>query len=522
MNPSEINKDKSHDSNFNHKYLGFVSNRRRLSLSAVAWKWIGGGVVIVLVFAGYIAYSVLQNVETDAAACTTKTLSSGANSSCVKYAQQLLNGVSSYFSVVPKTQGTLSATAISTNGKFSSATSEKVKVFQSYSGKSSTGTIDKSTWYDLCDYTRKAYTSFSINLRTDAIKDARTAYSKAGCASATSDISLGASDVVSTDNESAILDDESVQPDNSSDLTPLPESERSTATPTIATLPSTESIVVATWNIEGGNPAGFSSQLRQQGLTSLQNSADVISLQESHIASFRKTLQTQFLCQTCSMSGMDFGAIPVGSKPYTNSGSMPSSLPILWKRDRFTLEGYGAYTVLSKSYLDESKEKVSPKWITWVRLKDTKSSQSLYIINTHTVSQVEAKGMPQRKEVKRNATFTNHMDLLQKILVNNFQSDALPVLISGDFNVNYRYDSVVKYKNFPFARMTESGIVSNWSYAESAGLLPLGGTRNVDDTRLIDYIWLKQQDKIAFESTTIHNNSYGSDHFPVFATIAIK
>lgn len=506
-----------------------ISNRRKFSLSRIQKKWFFGAVVVLLLVCSFGTYSILVNLEPDAATCTSSVLKVGMQSSCAKYSQQLINGISEHYAPIPNNEITLPASAISTNGKYTATTASRMKVFQSYTGKPATGETDKETWHQLCTYMRSTYRSYSVNLRTSAITTARNAYDKVGCASIIQQMAMvetvATSEETATpaseDTKGSIINDEaSTDTDNAANSEILVESDHSTAEAVVYESASGDNVTIASWNIEGGNPKEFSSEKRLEGLAQIQSSVDVISLQESHLASFRQTLKNRFLCETCTMTGIDFGTIPTNAKPYKNNGSLPSSLPIMWKRTKFDLENYGAYTVIAGYYKDEHGDKVSPKWITWAQLKDAASGQSFYVVNTHTVSSAEALGAPQKNQKKRNTIYTQHMDMLQRVIKNNFQD--LPILLTGDFNVNYRYDSTVKYKNYPYARMTTSGLVSNWSFAEQTDTLPSGGTRNVSDTRLIDYVWLKQDYGATFGATSIHTNSYGSDHFPVFATINIK
>lgn len=506
-----------------------IASKNKFSLSKKVWGWIAGSAVVLLAFAGYITYAVYSNLETDAASCVTKTYSSGSSSTCVKYAQQLLNGVSEYFSIIPTSTGTsISKSSISVSGKFDSGTTDRLKAFQAYDNTSTTGKLTKNVWYNLCKYTQSAYSSFSTNLRSKAIATARTAYTKAGCSSATQEIDTSQDTNNTTANDDNISDiDENSVATNSDGSTSVSDSERDVSATQIVddTISSKQSLTVVTWNIAGGS-ANFNASERLEGLRTLETSADIISLQESHKADFRTMLRDQYLCDICAsggasvMQGLQFEGIPVGSDIYSSNSTPPASVPILWKRDRFTLEGYGAYTILAKVYNDESGNKVTRKWITWVRLHDKVSGKSFYTLNLHTPAGVENNGSPVSKMKKRNSTYQYAMQLIQTIVKNNSSGENLPIIITGDFNVDYRTDKVVKYKYFPYATMANLGFTSNWAYAEESGGLPSGGSGS--SNRLIDYVFIKRGVGLGFSETSINTDMFGSDHHPVSATIVMQ
>jgi endonuclease/exonuclease/phosphatase family metal-dependent hydrolase len=510
-----------------HEEPTIVASKNKSLLSRNARWLLGGSLGVVLVAVGYIVYSMFINIEPDAASCTSRTLNVGASSTCVKYAQQMLNGISEYYSVIPSTSGTLSAASISSNGKYTSTTSSQVKAFQAYSNKTVTGIINKDTWVSLCAYTKSAYSSYSTNLRTSAIQSARTAYAKVSCPTASQDTEDTQDTVTSTSTSDALEDVDSTSTTTGDSTTVTTEDRDTSAEQAVNDISNTTQtpLTIVTWNIAGGSK-NFNASARLQGLQKIDDSADIIGLQESHKADFRKLLRDQYLCNKCSdgnpstMQGIQFENIPLGTDIYGTNNTPPASVPILWKRDRFTLEGYGAYTALAKVYNDESGNKVTRKWITWVRLYDKNTNKSFYTLNLHTPAGVESNGAPVKKMKKRNDTYKYEMQLIAKIVKNNFSAENLPIFIVGDFNVDYRSDKAVKYRYFPYVTMANLGFTSNWAYAETNGGLPSTGTGG--SSRLIDYIFTKQDAGMSFDRTSISPDMYGSDHHPVSATVDIK
>lgn len=243
-----------------------VASKRKLSFSKHAKWWLGGGVVVVLAFGGFIAYSIFTNIEPDAASCSAKTYDVGSNSSCVKYAQQLLNGVDRHFAPITQNGASVTADSISENGKLDTTTQAKISAFQKYAGIQQTGGITKNTWYYLCSYVKQASNNYNSQVAPSQVKTAATAYKKVGCASAKEDTTEAVADDSSDPTDLSDAGFDTTGEDQSSDATPstsTPDaSDLSTKTapkPTsTTTTSSTPSLIrVATWNIEGGDPVAF-------------------------------------------------------------------------------------------------------------------------------------------------------------------------------------------------------------------------------------------------------------------------
>ena len=199
-------------------------------------------------------------------------------------------------------------------------------------------------------------------------------------------------------------------------------------------------------------------------------------------------------------------------------------MPILWNKTRFTLKDFGTYTALKSGYKDASGDWVSLKWINWVKLQDKTTSKSFFVVNTHTVAGIEAGGQPKSTNKKtaagqRLSTYVKHMDLLVN-LVGYLKEQNLPIFVTGDFNVNYRYDSLQanQYKEFPYARFGAVALKSNYQLTNMAGIGSTMGTQGTG-TRLIDYIFSWDKGNITYLSNAISTQRYGSDHAPVTMTV---
>ena len=91
-----------------------------------------------------------------------------------------------------------------------------------------------------------------------------------------------------------------------------------------------------------------------------------------------------------------------------------ASLPIAWNKSRFSLVKSGYRKVYETSKSREA-DLGSPKSITWVKLKDIKTSDTFYVVNTRTIASVESKGKP-NSDKDRVALYKKHMDVLTSFL----------------------------------------------------------------------------------------------------------
>lgn len=258
-------------------------------------------------------------------------------------------------------------------------------------------------------------------------------------------------------------------------------------------------ITLASWNTLFSNKTPLAT-----GAKSIGAKADVIGFQEVHWADkkHRYSLLNDFICGSCTFDGY------MDAYKRNDGGSRPASLTIAWKKSRFSSVGSGYKSVYSA---DEADGEGSAKWITWVKLKDIKTGDTFYVVNTHTVASVESKGKP-NSDKDRVALHKKHMNVLTSFL-KGLQRDNIPIFVLGDFNVNYRYDKTAKYKDFPYVRMGQIGFRSNWDILNLSGIASSASTHG-SGSRIIDYAWMWGPNAKA-ASTSI-GGKYGSDHHVVY------
>lgn len=101
---------------------------------------------------------------------------------------------------------------------------------------------------------------------------------------------------------------------------------------------------------------------------------------------------------------------------------------------------------------------VSAKYITYVQLRDKITTRSFYVLNLHTVAGVESTplyfeasgvplGYPLTPNTKRLEIYNKGMDVLVS-KIKSFTTTGRPIKVIGDFNVNYRTDSIIKSSMF--------------------------------------------------------------------------
>ena len=164
-------------------------------------------------------------------------------------------------------------------------------------------------------------------------------------------------------------------------------------------------------------------------------------------------------------------------------------------------------------WLSETPNAVSKSWdaafpriCTYGLFTVLKSKQKVWIFNTHL------------DHVGVNARLKGMQLILKKI--NEVNTQKLPVILTGDFNVEPNDELITTLKqdmidSKDIAKITfgPEGTFNSFKYNEPAN-------------RRIDYIMLSKSSKMEVEKyavlTSAINFKYPSDHFPVFVTIKFK
>jgi endonuclease/exonuclease/phosphatase (EEP) superfamily protein YafD len=187
----------------------------------------------------------------------------------------------------------------------------------------------------------------------------------------------------------------------------------------------------------------------------------------------------------------------------------------------FRLESTGSRQVSTATYVGPSgagPSTVKAKFINYVELRHRATGQVVYVLNNHTVASVQGSdGGRDPRHPKRLELYRKHMEGLQS-LVRKLSAPGTAVLVTGDFNVNYRKDYIVQDTLFPYYRMREVGVAANW---QALGM-PKLGTHPADGNgdRLIDYVSYRENTRVTPESQRMLDRC-ASDHRPVLVQFSI-
>jgi endonuclease/exonuclease/phosphatase family metal-dependent hydrolase len=233
--------------------------------------------------------------------------------------------------------------------------------------------------------------------------------------------------------------------------------------------------------------------------------ADVITLQEMANPDRRKRVVAALV--DCSMCQYE---------KYIPPGAVPGSTPILYRWDRFRLEGSGTTQVTERTFVGAKgagPSTLNAKFVNWVHLRERATGLHLYVLNNHAVPTVQGpSGGPNRRQPKRVELYRKHMQGLRDLIA-PMKATGAAVFVTGDLNVNFRKDRVVKSRAFPFVTLGALGLRASFDTlgepASGTHVLPGGHS-----SRLIDYVYSLQHGSVTPVSQAILRG-YASDHRPV-------
>ena len=111
--------------------------------------------------------------------------------------------------------------------------------------------------------------------------------------------------------------------------------------------------------------------------------------------------------------------------------------------------------------------------------------------------------------------YRQHMAAL-KSMVSEFRAKGVSIFVTGDFNVNYRRDAIVRDPAFPYVNMAEVRVEASY---ESLGMPPIG--THGGGTRLIDYVSHLRRNVVTPLSQQVLRG-YTSDHRPVLVEYQLE
>jgi endonuclease/exonuclease/phosphatase (EEP) superfamily protein YafD len=278
---------------------------------------------------------------------------------------------------------------------------------------------------------------------------------------------------------------------------------------TVTPAPISASVRIATYNTAAAVTVSDS-------LADIKNlaadGADVITLQEMGGGARRAAVTAALVdCSMCEYEA------------YMPADAPMNSTPILYKWSRFRLESTGTRQVSEATYVGPrgaGPSTLRAKYINYVELRERATGQEVFILNNHTVPSVQAQDggsdptMPARLEL-----YKQHMTGL-KALITEIKATGAAVVVTGDLNVNFRRDRIVKDRLFPYVNMGQVGVHASY---ESLGE-PVRGTHvlpNGNDARLIDYVSFLTHPAVVPTAQRVLLG-YHSDHRPLVVDFKVS
>lgn len=181
--------------------------------------------------------------------------------------------------------------------------------------------------------------------------------------------------------------------------------------------------------------------------------------------------------------------------------------PIMYKTDLFELIATNTFWLSENPQMPGSTswDTAITRIVTWAKFKDRRNDKEFYVLNTH---------FDHRGEVAR----VESAKIMSK-KVSDFNDD-LPIIITGDFNVNERSEA--------YEIMTETeGIYDARYISESGHEGPTTSSNNWEEMRgpesRIDYIFVNQHVNVHTHRILDdrYDGRFPSDHLPVVAELVL-
>lgn len=255
-------------------------------------------------------------------------------------------------------------------------------------------------------------------------------------------------------------------------------------------IPCASAITVISYNIRNGEAHdgtnSWTYRAPASALMILDQKPDIFGLQEAY------KYQVDFLQTYCE----DYKNIGVGREDGKSEGEHMS---IFYNKKTVSLIKWGTF------WLSDTPDTPSLGWdgackrtATWALMKDKATGNKFFYVNTH----LDHVGVEARK---------NGLSLIMN-KVENMNQDGLPLVITGDFNMEENHPSMSEIK----AKMRNTRNVA----AKTDDHFTFNGWGTAKET--IDFIWFSGFDSCPeYETVTkpYQDRTFISDHFPVKASL---
>lgn len=193
-----------------------------------------------------------------------------------------------------------------------------------------------------------------------------------------------------------------------------------------------------------------------------------------------------------------------------DGGSRGEFMAVFYRRDRLEPLAYDHFWLSDTPAVIGSRTWGNdyPRMVTWVRFRDRRTARELYVVNTH----LDHESQPSRL---RGAAL-----LLERVRA---LEPSLPVIVTGDFNVDAPTDTVYR------ALVAPGAFTDTWTAAGNAEppfgtYHAFGGVERARGAARID--WVLVGDGVetldARILTDARDGQLPSDHFPVVARVRLR
>ncbi len=266
---------------------------------------------------------------------------------------------------------------------------------------------------------------------------------------------------------------------------------------------------VATYNVR----ARLAPRLVVRDLRRLvRRGVDIIALQEMSSGKRRAAVRAKVLdCRRCRFDA------------YIPRPAAAAATLILYRTPKFERVRAGRTKVSDATFVGRAgagPATVAAKYVTHVKLRERRTGRLVHVLNNHTVASVQAPGgYPNRNRPARLALYRQHMRTLQH-LVDRLRKPRQSVIITGDLNVNFHRDRVVRANLFPVRRMGWVDVRATYATLGT----PARGThvrRRGQDGRLIDYVYVLRR-KVLTPVDQRVLKGFASDHRPLLVDFRLR
>jgi endonuclease/exonuclease/phosphatase family metal-dependent hydrolase len=234
--------------------------------------------------------------------------------------------------------------------------------------------------------------------------------------------------------------------------------------------------------------------------------AQIVLNEDVDIVGMQEVLNNQLNDLKARLPG--YSSIGVGR----DGGTSGEYSPIFYKTDRFTLILSGTFWLSETPDVVGSKgwDGAHPRIATWAILEDRANQSRLLAVNTHIDHQG---GTAQQEGVK-----------LIMSRMGTMNPDALPVVLTGDFNMTPTNANIVYISNPSTPnRLLHTKTLAQVTSGPQGTVHSFGATPEPQRT-FIDYIFVSEQTEVLYHAVLPDklDNIYLSDHAPVVARIKLS